>query len=88
MAPNEDWAASLRRDRTESRKSWGTALWLSILGGVLGCDRFYLGRADLGLLKIVTLGGLCAWWFIDIALLLQERMKDGSGRVVRRNKNP
>lgn len=39
----------------------GYNIWL----GVLGVDRFALGDTLLGVLKLVTLGGLGVWNFID-----------------------
>jgi len=51
--------------RTE-RKSQVTAFFLSLLLGPLGADQFYLGFPIAGSLKLVTLGGLGAWWLVDI----------------------
>lgn len=78
------WLDSLQRERAVSRKSWNTALVLSIFLGIVGADRFYLGRFELGVLKLLTVGGCFVWWFIDVLLLLQGRMKDGLGRAVQR----
>lgn len=84
MHDHNAWLDSLRRERAISRKSWRTALALSIFLGVLGADRFYLGRFELGALKALTVGGFFIWWLIDVVLLLQESMKDGLGRTVQR----
>jgi TM2 domain-containing membrane protein YozV len=40
---------------------------LSWLLGYLGADRFYQGQIGLGVLKLVTLGGVGIWWLIDAA---------------------
>ena len=41
------------------------AVLLSVLGGFLGLDRFYLGYPWLGVLKAVSLGGVGVAWLVD-----------------------
>eukprot|EP00929_Paragymnodinium_shiwhaense_P089211 TRINITY_DN49402_c0_g1_i1.p1 TRINITY_DN49402_c0_g1~~TRINITY_DN49402_c0_g1_i1.p1 ORF type:complete len:645 (-),score=125.86 TRINITY_DN49402_c0_g1_i1:137-2071(-) len=48
------------------RKSQAAAYLLSVVGGPLGLDHFYLGDWLTGVLKLSTLGGLGAWWYYDI----------------------
>lgn len=62
-----------------SRRNWVVALVLSILLGELGIDRFYMGRFGLGLLKLITVGGLGIWWLIDIILVASRSMRDDQG---------
>ncbi len=38
---------------------------LSWYVGFFGADRFYKGQVGLGILKLVTFGGLGLWWLID-----------------------
>lgn len=64
---------------TASDKDWIVTLLLSILLGGLGIDRFYAGSIGLGVLKLITFGGLGLWWLIDIILLVTGNYKDGSG---------
>ncbi|MEC5319206.1 TM2 domain-containing protein [Brenneria populi subsp. brevivirga] len=54
------------------RKNRIIALVLSFFFGMFGIDRFYLGKVKSGVLKLITLGGLGIWWFIDAALLLVD----------------
>ena len=48
----------------------GTILSWSI--GFLGADRFYKGEMGLGVLKLVTFGGLGVWWFIDAVIWTRD----------------
>ena len=48
---------------------WILTLVMSILFGGLGVDRFIMGHVVLGLLKLITAGGLGIWWIIDIILI-------------------
>ncbi len=69
-----------RKIKEEGQKDWLVALLLSIFLGHLGIDRFYLGYIGLGILKLLTIGGLGIWWLIDLILIATNRMKDAEGR--------
>lgn len=50
------------------KKDWkwlliGTIISWSV--GFLGADRIYKDQVGLGILKLVTFGGLGIWWLVD-----------------------
>jgi TM2 domain-containing membrane protein YozV len=51
--------------QTMQFKNPDTAQILSILGGQIGMDRFYIGDTGLGIAKLLTCGGLYIWTIID-----------------------
>jgi TM2 domain-containing membrane protein YozV len=63
-----------------SQKKYVTALLLSWFFGVLGVDRFYLGHTRLGILKLITIGGVGIWALIDFILIATRSVRDGYGR--------
>ena len=62
-----------------SHKSFLTTWLLSLLLGVLGVDRFYLGKVGTGILKLVTFGGLGIWALVDLILVLANKTRDKQG---------
>ena len=67
-----------------SKRDWLVALLLSIFLGVLGVDRFYLGKVGTGILKLLanlasffTLGLI--WVVIDIILIATKKLTDKEG---------
>jgi hypothetical protein len=62
-----------------SNKSFLVTWLLSLLVGVLGVDRFYLGKVGTGLLKLLTFGGLGIWALVDLILVLTNKQRDSRG---------
>lgn len=65
--------------KLDNPKQFLTASLLSAGLGYLGIDRFYLGHTVLGVVKLLTCGGLGVWWLIDVVLILTGSTKDASG---------
>ncbi|GAA2035462.1 hypothetical protein GCM10009819_19930 [Agromyces tropicus] len=73
--------ARAARESTSNRSFIATWLFSWLLG-VLGVDRFYLGKVGTGILKLLTAGGFGIWWLIDLVLTLTNTAKDADGRRV------
>ena len=66
-------------------KDWTTALILSILLGGLGVDRFYLGYTGLGVLKLLTCGGVGIWALYDLIMIATNKLPDADDNALVRN---
>ncbi|MFT4299611.1 MAG: NINE protein [Aeromicrobium sp.] len=67
-----------------SEKQFTTALVLSILAGGWGVDRFYLGYTGLGIVKLLTCGGLGVWSLVDVILIATGKLPAADGTPLRR----
>lgn len=56
------------------QKKWLTAFMLSLFLGVVGADRFYLGKSGTAVLKLITFGGLGIWALIDFIMIATKSM--------------
>jgi TM2 domain-containing membrane protein YozV len=60
-------------------KSQLVALILAILVGGLGIHRFYLGYIGIGIIQLLTLGGLGIWALIDLIMIATGDLKPKNG---------
>ena len=84
MQPQQMQPGMMQMQPMQSDKNWVAVLLLGLLGifGIAGIDRFYTGSILLGVLKLITFGGLGTWTIIDVILVVTGSYKDGNGRAV------
>ena len=58
------------------------SLVLSILLGAYGIDRIYIGEVGLGILKLLTCGGLGVWWLIDLFLIMERTRENNLNQLM------
>ena len=57
-------------------KSKLTAILLCFFLGSLGIHRFYLGYTLIGVIQLLTFGGLLIWVIVDLIRLIIGSLKD------------
>lgn len=60
-------------------KDKNVALILSVIFGMLGVDRFYLGYPLIGLIKLLTFGCFGVLWIADIICIAMGKLKPNNG---------
>ena len=58
------------------------ALLLSFFFGTFAVDRFYLGNIILGILKLITIGGLGIWTIVDWFIIMKSTRKQNLDKFV------
>ena len=60
-------------------KSKLTAILLCFFLGSLGIHRFYLGYTLIGVIQLLTFGGVLIWAITDFIRLIIDSLKDSEG---------
>lgn len=63
--------------KEKKKVNWVLTLIMSIVFGTIGVDRFIMGHVGLGILKLITAGGLGIWWLIDVILIATKHQFKG-----------
>ena len=71
----EEDALPTPEDWTKKRMVAGLLLLLGFFG-IHGIHRFYVGKSVMGLLMLVTFGGLYIWSLFDLVVMLRSRFTD------------
>jgi len=56
----------------EKRFGKGSFAAIEFFLGYLGVDRFMRGQTGLGILKLITVGGIGVWSWIDFIIILMK----------------
>ena len=56
----------------KKKVAWLPVLIISLFVGGLGIDRFMMGHVGLGIVKLLTFGGLGIWYLVDLIMIAMK----------------
>lgn len=68
----------------ESKKSWIVSLILCFFFGIFGIHSFYTKKIKIGIIQLITLGGLGIWALIDLISIINQIYTDKDGNIIRK----
>lgn len=80
MQPDTSSAPPIKLKKLPQQRHFLAAFFITLLWGLYGADRMYLGKWGSGLIKLLTLGGVGVWLVVDLAALLKGATRDAWGR--------
>ena len=63
-------------------RPWMITLLLCLFAGGLGAHRFYTGHTVIGIVQLVTCGGLGFWALFDLIMIITGKYTDAQGRLL------
>lgn len=58
------------------------ALIISLMAGIFGADRFFIGDTFLGILKLITLGGVAIWTIVDWFMIMDATREKNTQMIL------
>jgi len=62
------------------QKPWMITLLLCFFLGCYGAHRFYTGHTKVGIIQLLTCGGLTLWMWYDLFMIVTGKFVDAQGR--------
>ncbi len=72
---------SIKNNKTNVKSKLLLLVIASLGLGLLGIDRFYAGDIAMGIIKLLTLGGLGIWAFVDWVIILINALSQSKNGV-------
>ena len=58
------------------------AFWLALFLGVVGAEYFYLGKPGLGIVKLITCGGVGVWCLINWFTIMNRTKRENYNKLL------